>query len=259
MRIFCLIQLTRKKRHTIWFAHVINLFKPFNMKKILLLGALCFFGVQSSIAQEVKTDSTTTGTYRVKRNFYIAGGAQFTDFKLNDKLKASNLPEVKSGAFELSIGVNKTGKDFSSDLEWNVDYFADGKTPADRVRFLSTGLKWRPQYIVSKSDDMLFTAGLDLSWVINTVNIYTRGNVIDLDNLDPAQHSGHISLYNQNVYLGPSASFGVFQNSEFPLRLTAGYEWNLARATWRSEYAQVANTTKESGQGRFYAKIIWYL
>lgn len=229
------------------------------MKKILLLGALCFFGVQSSIAQEVKTDSTTTNINRVKRNFYIAGGAQFVDFKLNDKLKASNLPEVKAGAFELSIGVNKTGKDFSSDLEWNVDYYADGKTPAERVRFLSTGVKWRPHYVVSQSKDMIFTAGLDLSWVLNNVNIYTRGNVIDLNNLNPAEHSGHISLYNQNVYLGPSASFGVFQDSEFPLRLTAGYEWNVARASWRSEVAQVANTVKEGGQGRFYAKVIWYL
>ena len=72
-------------------------------------------------------------------------------------------------------------------------------------------------------------------------------------------HTGHISLYNNNIYLGPSASFGVFQTKQNPLRLTTGYEWNISRASWKSEVANVQNTVKENGVGRFYVKLLWYL
>jgi len=226
------------------------------MKKIACI-ALALLGLQSVSAQETKKDSIMV--HKDVKHFYIGFGAEYMDYKLNDKLKNSNLPQINPGAFELSIGVNHTSKHILSDLEWNTDYYTDRKTTGERVRLMATGIKWRPQYIITKTAGSIFAAGLDLSFVYNKVDIYTRGNVIDLNNLDPALHTGHISLYNNNMYLGPSASFGAFQNKAFPLRLTAGYEWNLARASWQSEFARVNNTAKESGTGRFYAKVIWYL
>lgn len=224
------------------------------MKRILV-AALCVlaFGFTAN-AQE----KDSVSVYRKgKPRFYIGLGVAVTDYDFNKKLANSSLPEINEGVFELSLGVTNMNDHFVSDLEWNTDYYGDKKTTGERVRTLSTGIKWRPQYIIFKKGGSFFSAGLDLSYVYNTVNIFTRGNTIDLDNLNPATHTGHISLYNNNIYLGPSASFGILSNKEDSFRITTGYEWNIARASWKSEYADVLNTVKENGQGRFYIKLIW--
>ncbi|MFP9114058.1 hypothetical protein ACLI1A_08940 [Flavobacterium sp. RHBU_3] len=228
------------------------------MKKVLLFAALCIAGVQGAFAQQTDSLTVHPGFKSEWGRIYLAGGvATSSSLKLNDKLTAQGLPEVSNTVFEISIGTTRINGCMLADLEWNTDYFADQKTTGERVHTVATGIKYRPQYIFFKRKGMFAAAGFDISFMYNKVDIYTRGNTIDLNSLDPATHSGHISLYNKNCYLGPSASFGVLQHKENALRLATGYEWNIARASWHSEYASVTNTVKEGGQGRFYAKVIW--
>lgn len=227
------------------------------MKKSLLL-ALAFIGASSAVMAQQKDSLYVHKDYSGSwGKLYLAGGFASTDYKLSDKLVASGLPAINNGTFELSIGLTKINKRMLSDLEWNTDYYADKKADGQKVRTVSSGIKWRPQYLFFQKKGIFAAAGFDLSYMYTSVNIFTLGNTIDLNNLDPTTHYGHISLYNQNWYLGPSASFGVLQDKENSFRVTTGYEWNVARASWHSDYASVSNTVKESGQGRFYAKLIY--
>jgi hypothetical protein len=227
------------------------------MKKSLLL-ALAFIGASSAVIAQEQDSTFVHKDYGDKwGKIYIAGGFVSTDYKLSDKLMASALPAIDNGAFELSVGITRINKRMLSDLEWNTDYYSDKKANGEKVRTVSAGIKWRPQYIFFRQKGIFAAAGFDLSYMYTSANIFTMGNTIDLNDLDPTTHYGHISLYNNNWYLGPSASFGVLQDKENALRVTTGYEWNVARASWHSDYASVTNTVKEGGQGRFYAKLIY--
>lgn len=225
------------------------------MKKSLLL-ALAFIGISSAAMAQDSTFVHKDYSDKWGR-FYIGAGFASSDYKLSDKLTASNLPAINNGAFEFSIGLTRINKRMLSDLEWNADYYADKKADGQKVRTISSGIKWRPQYIFFRQKGIFAAAGFDLSYMYTAVNIFTMGKTIDLNDLDPTTHYGHISLYNNNWYLGPSASFGVLQDKENSFRVTTGYEWNVARASWHSEFASVSNTVKEGGQGRFYAKLIY--
>jgi len=233
------------------------------MNKLLLLAMLCFFGIQSvSFAQEPTSTTTSASSENKdfgKRRFYLGGGVALRDYKLNNKLASSNLPEINNGVFELTIGYNRTWEKYLLDVEWNTDYYGDKRTEGQKVTTIGSGLKLRFHYAPYKTEKTILSGGLDVSYMYNTVNIFTRGNTIDLNNLNPDTHTGHISLYNNLFYVGPSVNFGVGQNRNNPLRLIAGYEWAVSNGKWKSEYASVANTVKENGNGRFYAKVIWYL
>ncbi|MFY7731035.1 MAG: hypothetical protein ACOVRN_16060 [Flavobacterium sp.] len=224
------------------------------MKKNLLVAVLCCMGL-GAFAQQKDTLNVNSEFKQPWGQFFISAGYVTVPHKLNDKLKQSNLPQISDNLFELGIGLTKIQGRLLTDLEWASDYYKDKKVTGATVRSFNTGIKWRPQYIFFYKKGMLAAAGFDLSYMYNTVSIFDPGNSVDLNNIDPAD-SRSISLYNNSWYLGPSASFGLFQDKSASLRLTTGYEWNVARASWHSDVAKVYNTTKEGGQGRFFAKLI---
>ena len=80
--------------------------------------------------------------------------------------------------------------------------------------------------------------------------------LIDLDDLNPSTHTGHISLYNNQFTIGPSVIFGAFTNSSFPVRLSVGYDWAVYSGKWKSEVAEVDNSFRENGQGIWYARLV---
>ncbi|OIQ21682.1 MAG: hypothetical protein BM557_02470 [Flavobacterium sp. MedPE-SWcel] len=242
------------------------------MKKIIL-AAICLLGAKSVVmAQEttMTTTKTTTATgtstttiYQtkdeVKHGWYLGLGVVAPgDYKINDKLKAAGMPELPSEMFELSIGYNLTYKRFSLDGEFGTGYM-DKKTASDRVTGLMLNMKLRGHYMFLNKGNYSLSAGVDLTYANNTFDLYSRGNVIDLDDLNPATHSGHISLYNNQFLAGPSLAFGAFQKSNTPVRLNVGYDISLISGKWKSEVANVSNSLKESDLGVFYAKVVFML
>jgi hypothetical protein len=226
------------------------------MKKILGI-AFALVWAHSLTAQETTTETASSGNIEKKTWYVSFGMASFGDFDINKKLQASGMPQLGDAALETTIGHHTMFRKMLIDFEWNTNYM-DKKTTTDRIKTINTGFKIRGQYVPFKTENMFFAAGADLSYMFNNFNLYTRGNTIDLDDLNPAGHTGHISLYNQQFWAGPSIAFGAFQKSAFPLRLNVGYEWALYSSKWKSEVAEVANSLKESGQGRFYAKLTLY-
>jgi hypothetical protein len=220
------------------------------MKKITLIIAL--LGIQAlSTAQETET----TTPVQTKRTLYASFGIASTDdYKINKNLKMTDMPQLSSTAPEVTLGYNVTGEKVLIDLELNANYM-DKKTSTDRVKYVSSGVKLRGHYIPVKTTDFFLSGGFDLSYAVNHFDLYSRGNSIDLNDLEPSTHTGHISLYNNQLYLGPSIAFGAFQTYVYPLRLNVGYEWAVYSSRWDSEFARVDNTFRESGQGRFYAKL----
>ena len=233
------------------------------MKKIVL-AVICFFGAQSLLtAQETVTETVTTTTTvdenNPETNFYIGVGVAVPgSYKISDKLAAAGMPDIEEAMPEISFGLNVMGEDFLVDIEFNADYL-DKKTNTDRIKAVAAGVKMRGHYIPVNTGKFFLSAGADLSYIGSSYDLFTRGNVIDLNDLNPGTHTGHISLYNKQFYAGPSLAFGAFQKSSFPVRLNVGYEWALISGKWKSEFANVANTFREDGQGRFYAKLSFIL
>lgn len=233
------------------------------MKKIVL-AAICAIGFQSaSFAQEeivemtsssVATDSVTS-CKKGKLDIYASfGAAMFTDFKINDKLRSAGVPRLPDAMPEFSVGFNTTFEKSLFDFEVNANY-SDEKNTGTRVRAGGIGVKVRWQYIPFRTKSFFAAGGADVSWFATQADIYSRGNTIDMNNLDPSTHSGHISLNNEQLMLGPSVALGFFQNKSFPIRLNLGYEWGITNGKWKSDFADVNNAVKESGLGRAYAKV----
>ena len=231
------------------------------MKK-LVLAAICAFGFQSAFAQEtVEMTSSTTANDSVackkygKPNIYASFGAAFySGFKINDKLRAAGVPRLPDAMPEFTVGINTTMDKWLLDLEVNASY-SDEKNSTNRVRSAGLGTKLRWQYIPFRTKSFFLAAGADISYFGTQADIYTRGNTIDLNDLNPSNHSGHISLNNDQLMAGPSLALGFFQNKSFPLRLNLGYDWGITNGKWKSDFADVNNTVKESGLGRAYAKL----
>lgn len=230
------------------------------MKKIVLI-ALSILGVQSTvIAQETETTTTTsqkTHVYKDRFNFYYGFGVNvLSDYKMNDKLKASGMPQIANAAPEFTFGFSFVPSDirFYHDIEGGLAYM-DEKTAGNRIKTTVATVKLRLQYKLIERQDLFFSAGLDIGYAQTGINLYSRGNTIDLNDLNPSTHTGHISMRNGQLTLGPSVALGLFQQS-FPVRINAGYNIGVTKGKWKSDFADVANTINESGQGSFYAKVL---
>jgi hypothetical protein len=226
------------------------------MKKVVF-AALAIIGTQfAATAQETAATEAASDTIRSTQSWYVGFGATgFDKFKINDNLKAAGMPQLGDVAFQVSIGRESIGEDFLTNLEWNTAYM-DEKTSTDRVRTVNTGIKLRFHYIPWQNKKFFLSTGADFAYTFNNFNLYTRGNEINLDDLDPGTHTGHISLYNNQLTLGPSIMFGAFNNTNFPVRLVAGYDWAVYSSKWKSEFANVSNSFRESGQGSWYARLV---
>lgn len=233
------------------------------MKK-LVLAAICVIGFQSaSFAQEEVVEMTSSSSStendsvyckKGKINFYAAFGAAFVgDYKISDKLRAAGVSRMPDALPEFSVGYNVDMGKWMMDFEVNGNY-SDEKNAVNRVRTAGFGAKLRWHYVPYRTKSFFLSTGADISYLGTQMDIFRRGNVIDLNDLDPSDHSGHISINNGLLYAGPSVAFGFLQN-KFPLRLNIGYEWGLTNGKWRSDFADVNNTVKESGHGRAYAKL----
>ncbi|QYJ69296.1 hypothetical protein [Flavobacterium litorale] len=224
------------------------------MKKTLLFVVVCVIGIPfMSLAQET-TYSDTNDDDKVLNWYFAAGVAVTNDYKINENLAAAGMPELNNVMPEITFGYMVKGTKLLMDFEINTA-FMDERTSTDRIQSVAFGFKLRGHYIPYSTENFFLSGGVDLSYLNNRFNLYSRGNVIDLNDLNPSTHTGHISLYNEQFYVGPSIAFGAFQKSSFPIRLNVGYEFSAINGKWRSDFANVANDFREDVQGRFYAKL----
>lgn len=228
------------------------------MKKITLT-LIALLGICAGVtAQETETpaDPPAETSKRVKPyNFYVGFGVNVLgDYKLNDKLQAAALPKIASAAPEVTFGFNyDEGERYYQDIEVGISYM-DDRNAEDRMKTTVTSLKIRPQYKFVDKKDFFFSAGIDLAFSQTYVNLYARNNVIDLNDLDPSAYTGNMSFHSSQFAVGPAVALQLFKKS-FPLRINAGYNVGLTNGKWKSDYANVTNTVKESGHGNFYAKL----
>jgi len=215
------------------------------MKKIVTLLVL----TSSLFAFSQEADSIKI-TKSPRLDFYWGIGMQLNSFKLNDKLKASNVAEIKETMPEFLMGANIFGEQFSGDIEFGFLYSTNSKNNA-KSKLLGVDVRLRVHYNLIKTKKIALTTGLNISGTGNNVDVYANDNSIDLNDLDPMNNSGHISLRNQVFYAGPSASFYVWRDKTFKVRLNMGYEFAFTNGKWKSDYADVYHTVKEIGNNRF--------
>lgn len=215
------------------------------MKNLKVLIALFF--VSWSFAQE--KEGTTTSE---KPKFYFTYGlnAQVQDeLNIDKKLKTAGLPEVNSFTPEFFIGMTLFGKKYSGDIDFG---FLNSKNEAgnNENRYIGFTTRLRVHYNLINKEKVAFTTGLNLSNTTGELVVFTKNNVIDLNDLTPANNVGNLSLRNNLFFVGPSASLYLFNNKSTKLRVNVGYEFAFTNGKWKSDYADVNNTVKEQGNNR---------
>lgn len=225
------------------------------MHKVFLI-LFAVLGTSSLTAQD--TISTGQASKSLAKNFYLSLGATFNNgYNINEKLNASNWPGIKYTIPEVGIGYSISGRKFITDLELSVGYINSKAGYSNRSSIVGLALKVRGQYVPVRTDSFYLGVGGDLSYLTNTVNLYNN-NVININDLQ-AGYSGHISLYNEWLCIGPSVALGLFQTYDIPIRVNMGYEWMATKGNWTSNFSEVTNSINESGLSRFYAKVTFIL
>jgi hypothetical protein len=215
------------------------------MKKIivfLFLASSCLISAQSSEEE---------ASEKVSVDFYFGIGAQIqSKYNLNNKLKAANLPELKQSMPELQVGMNIFGNKLSGDAEFGFLFSRNDKGDSENQNMAFTS-RLRLHYNFINQEKVAFTGGLNISSTVSEVDIYNKNNSIDLNDLEPLNNSGHVSLKNQVFFVGPSVSLYLFKNKSTKIRANFGYELAFTNGKWKSDFASVENTVKENGNNRF--------
>lgn len=224
------------------------------MKKIILFFALSSF--LSSFSQE--EDKKDEEKFQVTGDVYFGFGLQFQDdLNLNQKLIASNAAALNTTRPEFQVGMNIFGKKYSGDMEFSFSQNeeANGTTKNKDMGF--TG-RFRFHYNLINKEKIAFTTGLSIAGTSTEVDLYSKGNTIDFNDLNPNNTGGLITLRNQQFYVGPSASLYLFRDKGYKLRLNIGYEFSFTNGKWKSDYASINNTVKESGNNRLLVGLVLF-
>lgn len=209
--------------------------------------SLASFG---QMKEKMKCSKDSTCFKDVKVNTTIGIGAQVMDFKINNLLDSQGLASIETVLPELNLGINYFGKKISVDTELGLLY-ANPERNGNETKYISYVARLKAHYNVVNKTKFAFTAGLNLAFSGNKLDVYSQNNIIDLNNLNPNFNVGHVSLKNNMFYAGPSIAAYLFKSSKFPIRLNAGYEFGLSSGKWDSDFGSVINTVSERGNDRF--------
>lgn len=230
------------------------------MKKALLFAALCCFGVQSSIFAQESQPETATNEKEKPVYLYFALGANINSgFKLNDKLANAGFREIDEATPEFALGfrINIPDSKMYTDIEISGSFY-DRNDGGFRTQSISSSSRLRVHYTIWENKDFMFSAGGDVSYTSYYVNLFSRNNYVDLDDLPNTMNNSHVSLRSGLLNVGPSVAFGFLRDTNFPLRINAGYDIGLTNGKWKSDFASVGNTVKENGLGTFYVRLaLW--
>lgn len=237
-----------------YFRNLLETFNLKRMKRILLLVALSSVFYTYS-QEEVKKEEEK---FKVIADVYFAFGLQFhDDFNLNQKLVASNVVPLNTTRPEFQVGMNIFGKKYSGDMEFAFSQNDEENETTKNKDMGFTG-RFRFHYNLINKEKIAFTTGLSLAGTSTEVDLYSRNNTIDLNDLNPNNTVGLISIRNQQFYVGPSASLYLFRNKSYKLRLNVGYEFSFTNGKWKSDYASINNTVKESGNNRWLVGLVLF-
>jgi hypothetical protein len=227
------------------------------MKKIFLIAGFMF--AQFSFAQEEKTISTEEKKCEVpKLDLYVGvGGVFYNDFNLNQKISASGMPEIRESMPEFIVGINTLWEKYSFDAELSSSY-STKKNSTTENKLASGTFRLRGHYNFVNKPRVLLSGGLNVAYTHNDLNLYSRDNDINLNDLNPENNSGHVSLKNDIFYAGPSLAFNLKRKEKLSIRLNVGYEFAFTNGKWKSDYANVSNTVKENGQNRLMVGVVFF-
>lgn len=221
------------------------------MKKILLFSLLAFSTI--SLAQETKPQEKEG-----KTNLYFGGGfVSNSKFAIDDKLEASNLPQIQANVPEFVFGFNTFFNKGFLDIEASSNMFKKSNSTATSNGARSN-FRLRGHYNIVNNSDVVFSGGLNLAYGVNDFNVYSQSNQVDVNNL-AASTSSYIRLKNNMFFAGPSVGFAIKSKGEQFVRFNIGYEFALITGKWKSDYANVTNSINENGQSRLMIGAVFFL
>lgn len=222
------------------------------MRKIILTAILVAF--QLGTAQEkneIKNKSNVDAT------FYIGVNAHIQDnLNLNSNLQASNVVLLDNSPAEFIFGFNVFGKKYSSDFEFGFGENKKENLTSKNKNMQFTG-RIRFHYNLINKTNFAFTSGLSLAGTSSEVDLYSKNNTIDFNNLNPDTNGGLLSIRNQMFYAGPSLSIYLFKDKFYKFRLNCAYELAFTNGKWKSDYGNIANSINERNNNRFVLGIVF--
>lgn len=227
------------------------------MKKIFFITVVLL--AQFTFAQEQETVLTDEKKCEMpKMDLYIGiGGVFYNDFSLNQKIRASGMPEIREAMPELMVGFNSLWEKYSFDMDLSSSY-STKKNSTTENKLASGTLRLRGHYNFVNKSKILLSGGLNVAYTHNDFNLYSRDNEINLNDLNPENNSGHVSLKNDIFYAGPSLAFNLKRKEKLSIRLNVGYEFAFTNGKWKSDYANVSNSVKENGQNRLMVGVVFF-
>lgn len=213
------------------------------MKKVLVL--LFLTSTSFLVAQSSDDDSSD----KVKSELYIGFGATVqSKYSLNSRLKNAALPELNETMPEFIVGWNVFAEKYSGDVEFGFGT-TQNDNANDKNRNVSFSTRLRVHYNIVNKEKVAFTGGLNVAATGNQVDIYSKNNAVDLNNINTLNYN-QISLRNQTFFVGPSVSLYFLKNKSSQIRLNLGYELAFTNGKWKSDFGFVNNTVKEIGNNR---------
>lgn len=212
--------------------------------------ALFLLSLGTLLAQEESKPKDSTHTNKFEVNMTVGLNVLVNDsFNLNKKLSSQNITQLNETIPSLVLGLDIFGDKFSGDIEFGF-LFSNPKKNNIEILHRGFDIRTKVHYNLINKEKIAFTSGLSFAFTTNEIDIFSKSNTIDLNDLNPNNNSGHISLNNQMFYAGPSVSLYFFRKS-FPIKMNAGYEFALTRGRYKSEFGSVINNIRENGNNRF--------
>lgn len=222
------------------------------MRKFILLMVLVAF--QFGTAQEKNEENKKSN---VDATFYIGVNAHIQDnLNLNRNLQASNVVLLDNSPAEFIFGFNVFGKKYSSDFEFGFGENKKENLTSKNKNMHFTG-RIRFHYNLINKTNFAFTSGLSLAGTSSEVDLYSKNNTIDFNNLNPNTNGGLLSIRNQMFYAGPSLSIYLFKDKFYKVRLNCAYELAFTNGKWKSDYGNIANSINERNNNRFVVGLVF--
>jgi hypothetical protein len=220
------------------------------MKKIWLFSLFVISTI--SLAQESKPKENNC-----KESIYFGGGfVSNSKFAIDDRLEASNLPQIQANVPEFVFGFNTFFNKGFLDIEASSNMFkkSNSATTSNGAR---SNLRLRGHYNIVNNNNIVFSGGLNLAFTSNDFNVYSQSNQVDMNNL-AASTTSYIRLRNNMFFAGPSLGFAIKNKGEQLVRYNVGYEFALITGKWKSDFANVSNSINENGQSRLMIGAIFF-
>jgi hypothetical protein len=192
---------------------------------------------------------------KIEGSFYgTVATSIWNHFSINQTLSNNDLKTVNLVMPSAGLGTYLKYKKFRVGVGFN---FMTGRGKADQssYKFNAIPLDFNLGYDVLKISDWSVSAGLIMAYIPTSLELYTKEGLIDMSNINPSVQPGLIKLYNSFFLLGTYLGIDLFPGSDFPIKVTVSYEFNLNSAIWKSEYATLANAPGEDGN-RLLIKVI---